>query len=71
GYRVPTFIRTCADECGRCSDKVDNQGYLDKARCLQVAGISLVVFAIIMRVNDVAGRSYLCSLQVPHEPKST
>ncbi|WP_342994668.1 hypothetical protein, partial [Parolsenella catena] len=26
GYRVPTFIRTCADECGRCSDKVDNQG---------------------------------------------
>ena len=45
--------------------------YLDKARCLQVAGISLVVFAIIMRVNNVAGRSYLCSLQVPHEPKST
>ncbi|MGV4327231.1 hypothetical protein ACM6RJ_10440, partial [Trueperella pyogenes] len=26
GYRVPTFIRTCTDECGRCSDKVDNQG---------------------------------------------
>ncbi|MED9798060.1 MAG: DegV family protein, partial [Collinsella aerofaciens] len=29
GYRVPTFIRTCADECGRCSDKVDNQGRED------------------------------------------
>ena len=26
GYRVLTFIRTCADECGRCSDEVDNQG---------------------------------------------
>ncbi|WP_204987061.1 MULTISPECIES: hypothetical protein, partial [unclassified Collinsella] len=29
-YRVPTFIRTCADECGRCSDKVDNQGLPEK-----------------------------------------
>ena len=23
---LPTFIRTCADECGKCSDEVDNQG---------------------------------------------
>ena len=30
GYRVPTFIRTCADECGRCSDEVDNQGFDSK-----------------------------------------
>ena len=30
GYRVPTFIRTCADECRRCSDEVDNQGFDSK-----------------------------------------
>ena len=23
---LPTFIRTCTDECGKCSDEVDNQG---------------------------------------------
>lgn len=26
GYRIPAFIRTCSDECGRCSDEVDIQG---------------------------------------------
>ena len=26
GHRIPTFIRTCTDECGTCSDEVDIQG---------------------------------------------
>ncbi|MDR3853567.1 MAG: hypothetical protein Q3X58_07355, partial [Collinsella sp.] len=27
---LPTFIRTCTDECGKCSDEVDNQGRPEK-----------------------------------------
>ncbi len=26
GYRIPAFIRTHTDECGKCPDEVDNQG---------------------------------------------
>ncbi|MCC2803328.1 hypothetical protein, partial [Collinsella aerofaciens] len=44
GYRVPTFIRTCADECGKCSDEVDNQGnMLVKHNLLDSFGVSGLV----------------------------
>ena len=59
--RIPTFIRTCTDECGRYSDEVDIQGNSLQVRpnCFDLKEIAFLdKLNVVTKESKIMNRPY-------------